>query len=401
MYKSVDASTMRRFNKQTVLSLLYQQEQTSRVAISEQTGLNRATVSSLVDELIEEQFVEETGLGVSSGGRKPILLRFNANAGYTIGVDVQITHITTVLTDAMRTVVYENQCQLHTRTHPVTAERLFDVLKEEIGLAIKACPPSPHGLFGIGIALPGMVNYATGHVSYLPNLNITEWPIVEQLSLIYPQTVIIDNDANCGAWSVYMTERIKNLIFINAGIGVGAGIVVNGRVYRGRNGIAGEAGHATISTIGILCSCGNYGCWEQYASEQALARYLREQGLDRNQMDEFSPLFVSRCVRKAQDNVQAYSNSLRLLGDYLGIGIANLLQILNPEAVFLSGTVAEAESILLPEIRRVIHHRGISKNKEMLIKIAPQSTVAVGAAGLALAHSIDIFPSREDNELLS
>ncbi|MCL5013025.1 MAG: ROK family protein [Firmicutes bacterium] len=396
MYKSVDASVMRQFNKQTVLSLLYQQEQTSRVDISEQTGLNRATVSSLVDELIDEQFVEEVGFGASSGGRKPILLRFNARAGYTIGIDVQISYITTVVTDAVRRVVYENRCQLDARTHSLTADRLFDVLKKEIGLAIEMCPPSPRGLFGIGIGLPGLVNYATGHVSYLPNLNITEWPIVEQLSEIYPQTIVIDNDANCGAWAIYLSHRIKNLLFINAGIGVGSGIVLNGRVYRGRDGIAGEAGHTTISTIGVLCSCGNYGCWEQYSSEQALARYLREQGVD--PADEFSPLFVSHCVHHAQRDVEAYSNSLRSLGQSLGIGISNLLQIFNPEAIFLGGTIAEAESIILPEIQRVIRHRAISKNKDMPIKIAPHPTVAVGAAGLALAQAIDIFPATTEKE---
>ncbi len=393
MYKSVDASVMRRFNKETVLSLLYQQEQTSRVAISDKTGLNRATVSSLVDELIAEQFVEEIGFGTSKGGRKPILLQFNAGAGYTIGVDVQITHATTVLSDARLAVVYEHRRQLDTRIPPIRSEQLLNVLKEEIESAMVACPPSPHGLLGIGVALPGLVNYVTGHVSFLPNLNITEWPVVEQLSRVYSQPIIIDNDANSGAWAVYLRHRIKNLVFINAGIGVGAGIVINGQVYRGRDGIAGEAGHTTISTIGVLCSCGNYGCWEQYSSEQALARYLREQGID--PLDEFSPLFVSHCVEQAQNGVDAYSNSLRSLGQSLGIGISNLLQILNPEAIFLGGTIAQAGSIIIPEIQRVIRHRAINKNKEMPIEIVAQPIVAVGAAGLALAQAINIFPVRD------
>ncbi len=391
MYKSVDATVMRQFNKRTVLHILYQRQETSRVSISSETGLNRATVSSLVDELIAEQFVQEIGLGTSHGGRKPILLRFNANAGYAIGIDLQITHIDTVLTNTRREVVYQNRRQIGTADQPLTPQTLRDVLAEEVHAAEAVCPQSPRGILGVGVALPGLVNYETGRVTYLPNLGITDWSIAPELSEMLQVPVAIDNDANCGAWEAFLSTGISNLLFINAGIGVGAGIILNGKLHRGRDGIAGEAGHTTISTMGVVCSCGNYGCWEQYSSEQALARYLQEQGA--GPVDAFAPRFVDRCIEAAQAGNHAYIQSWRTLAEALGVGISNLLQILNPDYVYLGGTIAEAATIILPEIQRVIRHRAMSANKTVPVAVLPPQTVARGAAGLAIARAIDMLPT--------
>lgn len=391
MYKSVDATVMRQFNKRTVLHVLYQRHETSRVSISSETGLNRATVSSLVDELIAEQFVQEIGLGTSHGGRKPILLRFNADAGYAIGIDLQITHIDTVLTNTRREVVYQNRRQMDTGEQPLNPENLQKVLAEEVRAAQAVCPESPRGILGVGVALPGLVNYETGSVTYLPNLGITEWPIAPKLSEHLQIPVAIDNDANCGAWEAYLSTGIPNLLFINAGIGVGAGIILNGKLHRGRDGIAGEAGHTTISTMGVVCSCGNNGCWEQYSSEQALARYLREQGVD--QVDAFAPHFIDKSIVAAEGGSHAYIQSWRTLAEALGVGISNLLQILNPDCVYLGGTIAEAATILLPEIHRVIRHRAMYANKTVPVSVLPSQTVARGAAGLAIARAIDMIPT--------
>ncbi len=391
MYKSVDATVMRQFNKRTVLNVLYKRQQTSRVSISRETGLNRATVSSLVDELIAEQFVQEVGLGTSKGGRKPILLRFNANAGYAIGIDLQITHIDTVLTNTRREVVYQNRLQMAVHKKPITSKLLHTVLTEEVRAATAVCPKSPRGILGVGVALPGLVSYETGRVTYLPNLGITDWSIAADLTQSLQVPVAIDNDANCGAWEAFLSTGIPNLLFINAGIGVGAGIILKGQLHRGRDGIAGEAGHTTISTLGVLCSCGNYGCWEQYSSEQALARYLREQG--GGQVDAFAPGFVDGCIEAAQSGNQAYIQSWRTLAEALGVGISNLLQILNPESVYLGGTIAEAAPIILPEIQRVIRHRAMFANKTVPVSVFPRETVARGAAGLAIARAIDMLPT--------
>ncbi|AEJ40653.1 ROK family protein [Sulfobacillus acidophilus TPY] len=392
MYTSVDASLMRTFNKRTVLRYIYQHDQTSRVAISQATGLNRATVSSVVDELIAQEWVREIGPGDSRGGRRPILLRFNERAGYAIGIDVQISHLYTVMTDATRRVIYEHRADLDPTLQPMRESVLLERLVDAVDRARQALPESPYGIFGVGIALPGLVNYQTGQVVYLPNLDIHDWPIVQALKQVRPYPVVIDNDANCGAWSEYLAQSIPNMLFINAGIGVGAGIIVDGQLYRGHHGIAGEAGHTTISTVGLLCSCGNYGCWEQYASEQALARYVREQG--EGQADPFMPDFVKHALGEANRGNPIYQAAWRTLGEYLGIGMANLANLFNPERIFLGGTIAQAREWILPEISRVMRHRAMDRNKSMTVEVSHHRAVAMGAAGLAIANAIDLLPTR-------
>ncbi len=388
MYRTVDASVMRQVNKQTVLSLIYQKSATSRVAISEETGLNRATVSSLVDELIAEQFVEEIGLGNSTGGRKPILLRFNARAGYAVGIDVQITHLTSVLTNAARDVIHYQRLELEANQEHYTADWLLAILRQEIQAVIADMPTSPHGVLGVGIALPGLVHHIAGNVIYLPNLGLTDWAIVDELSRWFPYNFVVDNDANCGAWSEYLSRRINNLVFVNAGVGVGSGIIINGTLYRGRDGIAGEAGHTTIAANGLLCSCGNYGCWEEYASERALARYLKEFSVQA----EIGPHFLTDSVRLAQSGDPAYRQAFQKLGESLGVGLSNVLQVLNPEIAYLGGTVAEAQSLVLSEIQRVIRHRSMDANKGTPIVIAEPTAVALGAAGLAISQTVKMLP---------
>ncbi len=382
---------MRNANKRTVLGLIYQRDTISRADISRTTGLNRATVSSLVDELISGQFVRELGTGTSSGGRKPIILQFNAETGYLIGVDVQITHLTTVLINARRQVLFEKRRDIELETQPLGQKQLTDIILEEIAATKQQCPPSPHGLMGVGVGLPGMVNHNKGHALYLPNLGIMDWNLKESLSFHETLPIFIDNDANCGAWSQYLTTRAPNQLFINAGIGIGVGIIINGQLYRGAHGIAGEAGHHAISSTGDDCHCGSVGCWEQYASERALARLLAEEGIS-----IALPLpahFMAEATQKAQSGNPNYLNAFGRLAEKLSVGLVNLLNIFNPSVIYIGGTIAEASPLVMPKIERLIAAQALMSNRRTTILPAAADSVALGAAGLALAQTIDLLPT--------
>lgn len=391
MSTTVDASMMRNVNKRTVLGLVYQRKALSRADISRQTGLNRATVSSLIDELIGDQFVMELGHGTSSGGRKPILLEFNADTGFVIGVDVQITHLTTVLINAGRQVAFERRRDIDVKSQPLSPGQLTEYIGEEIQLAKTHCPPSPHGLMGVGIGLPGLVNHHQGHALYLPNLGITNWQIAQAVARRETLPVFIDNDANCGAWWQYLTTRIPHQLFINAGIGLGVGIIINGQLYRGAEGIAGEAGHHSMSPEGEDCSCGNIGCWEQYASERALARILRNHGVDVSW--PVPPDFVETVHRAANAGSLVHLEAFQALAGPLAIGLVNLLNVLNPTAVYLGGTIARAAPLILPHVHAIVESRALMANRRVRLAPAPFNAVALGAAGLALAQSIDLLPT--------
>lgn len=390
MTTNVDAAGMRRINLATVLNVIRGKRTTSRIDISQITGLNKATVSYLVDELIQEQLVQEIGYGSSSGGRKPVLLKFNANAAYAIGIDIQITHMTTVVSNTRGEVVYRQTKTLaiHEQASQFQ-ERLVEMILVEAAAAIKATPSSPHGLAGIGVAFPGIVNFSTGIVYHLPNINVSNWNLRAVLSQHFKVPVFIDNDANCGAWCELQQRnlRVRNLVHINAGVGIGVGVIVNGQLYRGKDGLAGEFGHMTIAAIGLECSCGNYGCWEEYASERSLLRYIREAG---GKTPEASSGWseVEQILYEAQHDNRAYIRAFHTLGEYLGVGIANILNGLNPEQVTIGGMLSRAATFILPEIERVLQHRAILLNKSTPITIANANSVAIGAAEIVIDQTL-------------
>ncbi|EPZ53146.1 MULTISPECIES: ROK family transcriptional regulator [Alicyclobacillus] len=393
MAKTVDAATMRQINKGYVTEIIYNQGPLSRMEISQVTGLNKATVSSLVDELIAEQFVQEIGLGASNGGRKPVMLKINASAGFCIGVDVQITHMKTILADLSGGIVYQHMRPIAAIHGLLSQYELEELLVEEIQRAIQQAPPSCHGILGAGIALPGIVNYRTGSVFYLPNIEIRDWNLTDSLSKSFSFPVFVDNDGNCGAWSIYRERHQQNLVFVNVGIGIGTGIVVNGHLYRGQDGIAGEFGHTSIAAMGAVCACGNYGCWEQYASEQALLRYLREVEEIPASL-ELSPNLVSLAVDKAATS-PGYQRAFRTLGQYLGIGIANIVNSLNPGLVVIGGTMAQAAPLFLPEVQYVVGHRAMASNKQVCLTVANEDAIVLGAAQLPISNTLLHSPLAE------
>jgi N-acetylglucosamine repressor len=388
--RNVDATTMRQINRNSVLQTIYQCDPISRIDISRRTGLTKGTVSSLVDELLADSFVLEQGYGSSSGGRKPILLTFNGKAGYAIGIDIQITHVKTVLADLRGDTVHTWVCRIPAHD-PLSPDLLTDILREQIFSAAAAAPASPHGVLGVGIAFPGIVNFRTGTVFYLPNIGIQNWNVNDAFRDILPFPLFIDNDGNCGALAAVSRHNVRHLVYVNAGIGVGTGLVVNGRLHRGHNGIAGEFGHTTIAAIGLRCNCGNYGCWEQYASEQALRRYLRDEGIPEDQIGTGDDL-VQQAVRRAEQGDEAARRALAAVGRYLGIGMSNVLNALNPELIVVGGTLAQAASHLEYELHTEIRHRAMAANKQTPIVFALPEIVAEGAARLVVNNTLLSHP---------
>jgi predicted NBD/HSP70 family sugar kinase len=361
---------MKKLNKSIILETIIAESPVSRAAISEKTGLNKATVSNLVTELIESQLVYETGPGASSGGRKPVMLLFNNEAGYAIGVDLGVNYILTMLTDLKGQIVKERRVPLTDLQYEQTLQQLIEAIR----WAISSAPDSPYGIVGIGIGVPGLVD-PNGLILSAPNL---KWRKVDIKSAI-------DNEANVGAlgeksYGEYQTAR--DMIYVSAGIGIGVGIVVNNTLYRGFSGFSGEMGHMTIHMDGLPCSCGNRGCWELYASENALlsraAAYLQEQSQE---------LSLDALVSLAERGDEGIIQLFREVGYYLGIGIANVINTFNPELVVIGNRLSlikpwmEASMLECVEQRSLqYHHRRV---QIVFSKLAMKSA-AVGAAELAI-----------------
>jgi glucokinase-like ROK family protein len=378
-----DLNLIKKINTSIVLDVIVRQYPLSRARISEITGLTKATVSSLVNDLIASHMVTESGMGESSGGRKPVMLLFNKSAGYAIGIDLDIHSIKGVLTDLEGNIVDEIKLDLEA----LSVDAVTAHLKTSIRQLIERSPQSPCGIIGIGIGVPGMVNEA-GTIVFAPNLAWENVSIHRLLAEEFAIPVIIDNEANAGAVGEKQFgagKSASNLIYVSLGVGIGTGIIIKNELYRGFSGISGEMGHVTIEAHGSKCRCGNIGCWELYASENALLEKAKSLSF----ATEHKPPSIQELIEFAEAGNQEVISLLVQMGQYLGMGIINIMNTFNPELIIIGSRLTAAEPWLLKPIHQMIAERSFPySRREMRIEfsnLGANSTV-LGAAHFAIAN---------------
>lgn len=372
-----DQALVKKINTSLALETIRVHAPISRAQVAELTGLNKATVSNLVSDLLEQQLVTEIGPGQSSGGRKPLLLLFNRNAGYSIGIHLDVRTFSIALCDLSGQIVLEKLDQCLSSSDP---EQVTDQLALAIQDLTDQAPPSPYGVIGIGIGAPGMVD-EQGCVLFAPNLGWEQIPLQQWLQNRFPSIpILVDNEANAGALGEYeygAGKNVQHLIYVSAGAGIGAGMMIHGEIYRGAAGYSGEMGHMTIDVHGRKCSCGNRGCLELYASEKAI--------LDQQKSLPFHSLHEA-IQRAEQDDADAL-HTLQQLGEYLGIGIANLVNGFNPVLVIIGNQFAHFERWIGAAVERSVKQRALRSHQQGLhIVYAPlkQRSTLLGAANQAI-----------------
>ena len=366
--KTADQLLVKQINKILVLNTIYRDRTISRAEISKLTGLNKSTVSALVDELLSEGLVLEIGIGESQGGRKPINLAINSEFGSVIGIDLGVNYVLSILTNFAGDIIWEKRVATNNvmNSQEQNVDHLFTLIKE----TMQHAPSTRCGIIGIGVGAPGMVNYDQGYILSAPNLlweNIKLKDIIEDEFNI---PTLVDNEANAGAigekWFGF-GKKISELVYVSAGTGIGAGIVINNELYRGARGLAGEIGHMTVDVHGIKCTCGNIGCWEEYASEKALLRYLKENATkhpDSLLLAEGSlnpdSLTIFKIAEAAKKGDSLAIAGLKNIGYYLGVGIANLINVFDPQCVVVGNVLPLAGDIFMDELRKEVERRSFS-----------------------------------------
>lgn len=376
MHTTGDQYLVKKINKAIVVDAIRNHSPLSRAQLSEMTGLNKGTVSTLVGELIEEQLVHEIGLGRSSGGRKPVMLVFNRSAGYAVGVDIGVKYLIAVLTDLDGQIVAERQVELERHER----EQVVAVLTAAVRALIADAPTSPYGIVGAGVGVPGIVD-DKGTVLFAPNL---EWEDVDLQGILQDEfgfPFVVDNEANAGALGElhYGAGReAADIVYLSVSTGIGAGIVIGKQLMKGATGFSGEIGHTTIETNGRKCRCGNKGCWEQYASERAILEMAKPLGVER----------FGRLLELAQ---QESPDALRLfhdVGESLGVGIANIVNTFNPELILIGNQMSRAEKWLRSSVERVVAQRSLPYHRRQVqirfASLGMHSTV-LGAAYRAIS----------------
>jgi glucokinase-like ROK family protein len=387
----VDHSKMREMNLALILAYLREHGTLSRSDLARRTGLTKATVSSLVKELIERKFVREIGLASPAIGRPSMTLELNPQAGCIVGAEIGVDFISVVLANFCAEILYR-------KTHS-TADLQGDqetILARAVALlqeTIDQAQTLDLDLLGIGVGVPGLVDAASGMLLFAPNLRWTDVALRALLEREFPYPVYVENEANMAALgeSYFGAGRdAGSVLYVSAGVGMGGGIVLNKQLLQGSSGFAGEIGHMTIDPHGKRCNCGNTGCWETLVSQSAVFEQIQSAaaaGQDTVLHDRLDRLVFSDVVEAAQMGDEVALSVLRETGCQLGIGIANLVNALNPEMVVFGGILSLAKDFLLPVMQAEIASRALLWSKRNTrIEIAEHGTDACMIGGVATVY---------------
>ncbi|MBM6614772.1 ROK family transcriptional regulator [Desemzia sp. RIT804] len=373
---------MKSVNKSTILNKIRQSGPISRAEIAKVTGITPPTVSSIVKELMDEKLVVESNLGESQGGRKPTMLLLNRNEHYVVGVDAGSDSIKACVSDLVGNILVRSELPI--KSH--TIENFLAVLIQAIQLVIKDMGIEGNKVIGIGIAMHGVVDVATGTSLYSANSGLRNVHIKEVLEDTFDLQVRVENNSRAMALGEYWFGdygTLKSFTVINIGRGVGSGMIESGKLRYGAQEIAGEIGHMTISLDGEKCSCGNQGCFETFVTGDAIVRRAKIKIPDAPE-----ELTGEKVYEYALEGKKEYQKILEETGVLIGIGIVNLIHSLNPEKIVLGGGVMKSHKFLMPSIIATIQQRALTEkarkdNMITLTRVGDDATI-LGAAALLL-----------------
>jgi predicted NBD/HSP70 family sugar kinase len=357
----------------------------SRAELVALTGASRNTISARVDQLIEANLLEEGGRGWSTGGRPPTILRFNSRAGCVLAVDLGVTSVDVAVTDLSAQV-------LATVGHPIDiAEGPAPVLAEVDRLAQKVLADAgltPADVRAVGVGVPGPVEFSTGRPSHPPIMpGWHDFPIPGAFGR-YECPVYVDNDVNVMALGeMGVADSADDVLVVKVGTGIGCGVIVEGRVYRGAQGSAGDIGHIYVAQPDgrtVLCRCGNENCLEAIAGGGALLRDALAADL---------PVSSTRqVIELANRGDGAAIELVRNSGRTIGTVLAALVNFFNPHRIVMTGGVAQAGLPLLAGIRETVYRRSMplaARSLEISVSDAPEMSGRVGAALMAIEGFLD------------
>jgi predicted NBD/HSP70 family sugar kinase len=397
VHATVDAAGMRAQNSSLLLKVIWRERHISRAEIARVTGLSPSTVSAIVSGLQNAGLVRETGAGLSRGGRRPTMIGFCDDVFALVGVEIGASHVTVVVTD-LRADVRASRFGLYpVRTDPdgalATVRNFIDEGLRELGV-------TRGQVIGIGVGVPSPVRPGTS--GRLPPLIVPAWrdhDVHEILSRAYGLPVFVENDANLGAlaeqwWGVGRDG--KDLTYIKIGTSIGSGHIINGELYRGAGGTAGEIGHLPMDPAGPRCPCGLTGCLTTFiGSETLVARARRE--VAASGVGSISN--VADIVRAARAGDAAARGIVAEVGAHLGVAVASLMNVLNPAVVVLGGEITGVGELLLGPVRAAVRARSLATTFEdtaIMTSNLGDKAIAVGGATMVLRAALAdraLFPA--------
>jgi len=376
-----------------LLLLIRQGLASTRADLVQLTGLGRSTVAQRVDALIASGLVEERTEGASTGGRPPGILVVNRASGLILAGDLGATHSRIAVTDLGGVVLAENPSDQKIAEGPGS---FLDWLDERFTELLERLGRTKSDVRGIGIGVPGPVEFATGRPVSPPIMPGWDgYPIPERFES-YGVPVLVDNDVNIMAlgehWSRW--RDCDHLLFIKVGTGIGCGIVASGAIHRGAEGAAGDIGHIRVTNDeSVVCACGNIGCVEAIAGGAALARQLSALGFEAESSRDF--------VRLVRAGNPAAVRLARQAGRLLGEVLAAATNLYNPSVIVIGGDVANAHEQLFAGIREIVYQRSLPLATRHLRIVRSDLEDRAGIIGASVLVAEQVFSPEAVDALIA
>ena len=396
--KFIKAPVLLSMAEAEVMRALRKNGQTSRAEIASITGWSRAKTSQEVNALIEKGYLVDVGEGISKGGRKPRLLRFNSQLGYVIGIDIGATSLEIALADINGSIINRVEEPSDVRQPP---EDLLGRCSELILEMVVAQGIHPQKILGIGVGVPGPVDFARGVLVAPPLMPDWEnYPIRNFFKETFTSAfVVVDNDVNIMALGEQRSgdaANVDHFLVIKIGTGIGCGIMSSRKIHRGSNGSAGDVGHICVDKQGPICRCGNRGCLEAMAAGPAIAekamRAAREgkSELLQKVMEDNNGVLTPEDVNVAcREGDEAALEIIRSSGQMIGDVLAGLVNFFNPSHIFIGGGIAKFGNHLLIAIKRAVLRRSLplaTTNLSINFSRSGADAGVLGAITLALEY---------------
>jgi predicted NBD/HSP70 family sugar kinase len=398
--ETLGASAIRAKHSRLILNLLWRERELSRAELARRTSLSPSTVSAIISDLLNTGLVNESRTGASSGGRRPIMLEFQDQSSFIVGIELGATHVSCVATDLRARIRASWSAPAPVRDDPETTLKKVSMAVRSV---LEAADIEPSRVLGMGVAVPSPVN--PDRPGEMLPLVVPKWEgynIATYLEETFGSPVFVDNDANLGAlaelWWGAGCEA-ADLTFIKVATGIGAGLIIDGHIFRGSGGIAGEIGHTSIDVSGPPCVCGLNGCLTTFIGTPAVLErartILRDAGINQP-----VPTSIDQVVDAALGGEAWAVELVHYVGGKLGIGIANMLNLLNPKAVVIGGGISRAESLLIDAVQDTLRDLSLSasiSDTHIRTTSLHEWGIALGAATLALEAALQnpsLFPAQ-------
>ena len=393
MSKGGGAAYLKKINRSKIVEVILEHGMISRADISKVTGINKATISAQVAELLEEELVCEKEIEYNQVGRRPIMVSINKESGYVLGIDLDYGTILYSLADLQGNLIHSYTEITETDQY----EEIVNLLQLQIQEFQDKCAGSRYGLISVMIGVHGTVK-KDEQIYYIPKYKWKNKNLKDDLQQKLGLEIHIENNANLAAYaeSVFKYPESSHLISLILTSGIGAGIIFDQKIQRGFHGYAGEMGHMIISLNGKECRCGNSGCWELYCSERYL---IQDLSIQLNQPD----LTREEIIRLMKQKNPMILEKMEAFLTYLSLGLNNITNLYNPETIVINSQLLSNFPDAIEKVKGYFYS-SVSEFGEIALSELGEKACVMGACALSLKRFFDVpklILKKQDKEEVS